>query len=133
MRLFRISTLLSVGGAIAAGALLFWTSQNVQQAEDKLYTLNRGVAYEKQSIRVLNAEWAYLNRPDRIEYLAHEFLGMTSASPASYNVSDDISDLPTLMTPVLPARKPQPAVFKSSGSDVEFQSMLHEVSGEGAP
>ncbi len=115
MRLFSISTLLSIAGAVAAGALLFWTSQSVQREESRLASLNKSVANENQSIRVLRAEWDYLNRPDRLEILATEYLGMSS-SAAAFTVRNDVSSLPEIVVPAIPMRKPvmapQPAVMQ---------------------
>ena len=80
MKLFRISTLCIVGLAALSGAALFWTSQKVQTAENELRYLKRAVVNEEKTIRVLQAEWDYLNRPDRIESLAGEVLDMEQPS-----------------------------------------------------
>ncbi|MCB9991919.1 MAG: hypothetical protein H6867_11230 [Rhodospirillales bacterium] len=146
MRLFRVSTLLSVGGAVAAGALLFWTSQHVQQAEDRLAGMTQAVQSEQQSIRVLDAEWDYLNRPDRLEALAAEYLGLSSA--AAFSVGENVSDLPQVTLPVMPPRKPllaaQPASLEitpeaprlpqpkapvpPAQDHMQFQSLLESLS-----
>jgi len=76
MKLFRISTLLSFALAVMAGAVLFRVSQNVQQAEDNLAHLKKEITYEEKTIHVLQAEWAYLNRPARLEKLAGEHLDL---------------------------------------------------------
>lgn len=101
-------TLLALSGAVAAGTVLFWTSQNVQRAEDTLAALHREALYEKQSIRVLRAEWAWLNRPDRLEGLAENVLDITPAS-APLPVTEDPAALPEHVAPLPPpARKPTP-------------------------
>lgn len=118
MMIFRLSTWLTLGGAVAAGALLFWTSQSVQQSENRLRELRQAVMSEQQAIRVLRAEWDYLNRPDRLEFLAAEHLGLSS-SDATFNVSDDPGALPDPFVPVLPQHKPafsaQPVNFEGGG------------------
>ena len=76
MKIFRISTLLALAAAAASGALLFWTSQSVQQEQTRLRSLERARNNEEQALRVLRAEWAYLNRPDRLEALARGHLNM---------------------------------------------------------
>lgn len=101
-KLFSLSTLLAIAGAAGAGALLFWTSQSVQQAEDKLSRLQKAVANETQAIRVLSAEWDYLNRPARLEALAAEHLGLSSGMV----VVTDIAGLPDIFAPALPQSKP---------------------------
>ncbi len=131
MKLFKLSTLLPIAGAIAAGALLFWTSQNVQQSENALRSLQKSVKSEEQTIRVLHAEWDYLNRPDRLEELAARHLGVSLSSSAAFSVSDDLSALPDLLIPVLPRRKPQmeaqPIMLRSSS----FNALLEEMNKEG--
>ncbi len=118
--IFRLSTLLVISGAVAAGALLFWTSQSVQQSESRLGKLRQAVQGEEQAIRVLKAEWDYLNRPDRLEFLASEYLDL-SVSESEFHVSQDPGDLPETSAPELPQRKPsmqaQPANFTGGGDE----------------
>ena len=76
MKLFRISTLLSFALAVLAGAVLFRVSQDVQQAENNLAHLKKAIIYEEKTIHVLQAEWDYLNNPQRLEKLAGEYLDL---------------------------------------------------------
>ena len=76
MKLFRISHLFCIGLAVLFGVLLFWTSQSVQQKEEQLAQLKENVSQEDEALRVLSVEWDYLNRPQRLEKLAVEQLGM---------------------------------------------------------
>jgi len=114
MMLFRLSTVLAIGGAVAAGALLFWTSQHVQQSENRLANLKQAVQSEEQSIRVLRAEWDYLNRPDRLEALAAEHLQIT-APEAQLNMVEDAAALPDHVAPVIPGHKPQQVNYVTKG------------------
>ncbi len=76
MRIFRISNFLSLLAAMMFGFILFWTSQAVQIKEEKLSQIKKDIMHEQESLRVLGAEWDYLNRPQRLEKLATEQLGM---------------------------------------------------------
>ncbi len=60
--------------AIILGSVLFVTSQKVQHAEKELQTLQKKTAIEEDSLRVLKAEWTYLNRPERLEVLSAQYL-----------------------------------------------------------
>ena len=40
-----------------------------QEAMDRVADLRQEIAAEREAIAVLNAEWAYLNRPDRLQAL----------------------------------------------------------------
>lgn len=116
MKIFRLSVLLSVAAAIFAGAMLFMTSQRVQQKENELAALTRAAKQEAAHIRVLRAEWDYLNRPDRLERLVSEHMGMDV--PESGHVLRDVNHVPEPLMVDPPARKPlshaQPVSLRSA-------------------
>ena len=88
----RLSTLFLVALAVMAGIMLFRISERVQTAEDNLLRMEEAAAKEAETIRVLRAEWDYLNRPDRLETLARRHLGMEG--PDVTRVMHDGGDLP---------------------------------------
>lgn len=59
--------------ATCAGITLFLIKHEVQDREDRLNALHREILADQEAIQVLNAEWSYLNRPDRLEHLIREF------------------------------------------------------------
>ena len=111
MKFLRVSTLLALTLSAASGFMLFSTAQKVQQADSEQRRMQANVSQEEQTIRVLRAEWDYLNRPDRLEALVKNNLELIPAQPDS--VREDASDLPGIAEPVMPARKPS---FKPSYS-----------------
>ncbi|HPQ50898.1 MAG TPA: hypothetical protein PKZ89_04430, partial [Alphaproteobacteria bacterium] len=70
----RLSTVFVLMLAILSGASLFWVSQQVQQLEREQRVMHQQVSSEQEGIRVLSAEWDYLNRPERLEYLSSRYL-----------------------------------------------------------
>ena len=78
----KLKTLLILSLAVASGILLLYTSQAVQNAERDLRTAQSRLAKEQETIRVLDAEWAFLSAPDRLEKLARKYLGMPDEKPA---------------------------------------------------
>ena len=92
MRLFRISNILSFIVATVCGFLLFWTSQAVQHKEEQLSEIRQKLSQEVDTTRVLSLEWDYLNRPQRLEKLAIEQLGMEL--PDGKGVVKTVSDIP---------------------------------------
>lgn len=62
--------------AAVLGAGLLYTSQSVQDATDELNQLDSAIMAEKEALDVLNAEWEYLNSPQRLEKLAQQYFGM---------------------------------------------------------
>lgn len=94
-----------LGVVVGCATFLFSTSQKVQQAEDHLAALRADLAQERQSARVLRAEWDYLNRPDRLEALARQYLDLQPpASDALLASLDDLKVLPE-EDPPAPAEK----------------------------
>ena len=68
------------GSALEAGHRVFGENR-VQEAEEKLEVLEAEIAREEDTMRVLRAEWEYLNRPERLERLATEFLDLVPPAP----------------------------------------------------
>ncbi len=92
MKLFRISNLLLLASAVGFAVLLFWTSQAVQKKENELAALQKNLTHEKEAVRVLSVEWDYLNRPQRLEKLAAEQLGMQA--PTTKEVVRGVDEIP---------------------------------------
>ncbi|MBI4031754.1 MAG: energy transducer TonB [Proteobacteria bacterium] len=101
----RISLILAVSAAVVSGVMLFSVSQKVQTAESEQRRLSAAVEGERETIRVLNAEWDYLNRPDRVEDLAREYLRMKP--PQAGQMESDAAVLPEAPPSVMIGRKPE--------------------------
>jgi cell division protein FtsL len=78
-------TLLITGGCV------FITAQRMHQTQVSVLTLKREIAQEQDHLRVLQAEWTYLNNPDRLEKLAATF-GLQPLDGKQYVA---INDVPT--------------------------------------
>lgn len=90
--------------AFVVGVMLFRTSQDVRKSESQLRQLTAAIEQEKEAIRVLEAEWHYLNRPENLQAQAEEYLKMV---PGERGHLARLSDIPQPMAPdVLPARRP---------------------------
>ena len=99
--------LLLAAGAIAA---MFHITFEVEKLEARLHETNRQIVREQETIHVLQAEWSYLNRPQRLESLSQELLpNLTPVASAQFitfarlpkrGEAGDVIDAPT----VAPAR-----------------------------
>ena len=62
------------GLAGLASVALFNITFKVEQLQDELNSLNKQLLQEQKAVHVLQAEWSYLARPERIEALAKRLL-----------------------------------------------------------
>ena len=72
MRLILISALILVG----LGATLYQVKTGIDERQDLLQRLELRIADTKRDIAVLEAEWAYLSRPERVMALSSNLLQM---------------------------------------------------------
>lgn len=105
--MFRLSGLLCLGLAIFAGSLLFKTSQSVQRAEQDLAKVQEQVSTEKDSLRILTAEWDYLNRPERLEKLTLQNLDMDEVHSEKADFIEEGESLPEPYAPTGSKINPQ--------------------------
>lgn len=97
----------------AAAGFLFYTSHQAQELEAELEASHRAVIAEREAIRILHAEWAYLNEPGRLRALARRHTPLGPAMPIQIVAS--IDDIPAVLPGIdalpgvpLPPRKPVP-------------------------
>jgi cell division protein FtsL len=119
LTLFGIVTLILVCFGLYKGVY------SAKAHERALQQLNADIAKEAESLRVLKAEWSYLNQPERLQALARKHLSLAPTDPnqivvmASLPVRGegwsmqspvvDFGDLPRRVDPTapMPRRKPE--------------------------
>ena len=74
MRLILLTALILVG----LGATLYQVKTGIDKRQERLQRLEIRIADTKRDIAVLEAEWAYLSRPERIMTLSNDLLQMKS-------------------------------------------------------
>lgn len=74
--MIRVSMLiwLIVAGAVAVG--LYQMKYEVQRLEEKLGEVRGEIREDREALHVLEAEWSYLNRPERLARLARKHLDL---------------------------------------------------------
>lgn len=151
MKLFRISSILSLLMAALFGVLLFWTSQAVQHKESELKEIREKLAQEEETLRVLGVEWDYLNRPQRLEKLAAEQLGMEL--PSAQEMVRAASEIPEPIivntdpayftegeaqpvsldtAPAKPQTQPKETVSPSKAEKQSFDRLIQSLDAEGS-
>ena len=73
MRLILLSALILVG----LGTTLYQVKTGIDESQDRQQQLELRIADTKRDIAVLEAEWAYLSRPERVMTLSGDLLQMT--------------------------------------------------------
>ncbi|MDE1152967.1 MAG: hypothetical protein PW788_10560 [Micavibrio sp.] len=86
--------------AAVCGTMLFHTSQQVTDGRTKLAGIEAKAEKEDETIRVLQAEWSYLNQPDRLEKLSRQYLTL---EPLKGRQFGKIADLEARPVPDAPA------------------------------
>ena len=93
MTRFAITWLMAV---IVAALGLFYVSHRVELLEGELTREQRAIVQHQEAIHVLEAEWSFLNRPERIADLARRHLALI---PLSADRVVSIQDLPQRLEP----------------------------------
>jgi cell division protein FtsL len=74
--------------ALCSGAALMVVSHRVQHVHREIVLTERAMKQEADAIRILQAEWSYLNDPARLEVLASQYLDLRP--PQSAQLISDV-------------------------------------------
>jgi len=88
----------------ASGLYLYHVKHRTHMLEDRIADLVRATAQTHQRIEMLRAEWALLNRPERLRDLAAQYLSLQPLKPAQFVRMADLDQ--HLPPPELPGPKP---------------------------
>ena len=102
-------TLLFITSALAVMGLAFWAYHENYKTQERLSEvrqLQRDIGAGRERLSVLRAEWAYLNRPDRLRDLVDinfDRLGLLPFTPDQFGHVDEVAfpatDLPLIAVP----------------------------------
>ncbi len=87
----RITALIYMACFAALSMVLYLVKYSVQNIQRDVDFARSELAQEKESLHLLKAEWAYLNRPDRLQRLASKHLDLVPLDSKRIN---DVSVLP---------------------------------------
>ena len=98
-------------GLVAFAFALYWAKAEAQTAREQVLSLQTEVEKERRSVRTLEAELAWMERPDRLEATARQNMGLTPSTAEktlSLNEIDQVAPLPAANAPTLvPSVEPQ--------------------------
>ncbi|HTV46758.1 MAG TPA: hypothetical protein VMF05_15705 [Stellaceae bacterium] len=104
--MIRLSTLFWLILASATGFAMFAVKYEVQALADQLTRITRQAGATEHDIRVLDTEWAYLNRPDALAQMNERYLGLVPI--ATKQLEQSIAALPMRPAPPPPPPAPVP-------------------------
>ncbi len=85
-----------IATALAVMGLAFWAyreNYRTQEVMSEVQALQRQMAEGRATLAILNAEWAYLNRPDRLRALVEinfDRLGLLPLAPEHFGQVDQV-------------------------------------------
>ena len=109
----RVSHLTWLALTVAVGAGLYMLKYKVQDLEHDLVAKQAQIQRDRSAIRVLQAEWTYLNDPNRLRRLSEEYLGFQAASPQNVTSLD-----------ALPMRDEKPVQVNASVAKPEVHAEI---------
>ena len=79
---------------VFAASWTYKVNYQVQAAEDRVASLQRAIKREREAIAVLGAEWAYLNRPERLRALSETYYNELRLMPINASHFAELRDVP---------------------------------------
>ena len=92
--ILRHSTVLFLLLAGALSLVLFSVKYRVQGLEQELVNLNRAIISDREAIHILNAEWAHLNNPARLEQVVDKFFDLAPVHANQMGTFDSLPPMP---------------------------------------
>jgi hypothetical protein len=105
--MIRLSTLFWLVAVSTAGFAMFAVKYEVQALADELSRTAKQADDTERDIRVLDAEWAYLNRPDALAQMNQRLLSLVPI--ATKQLRATLTDIPMRPAPPPPPPPPPPA------------------------
>ena len=82
--MIRLISLFALIALIAVSTGLYKLKYKVQHLDTQAIALQKQILAEREAIRLLEADWAYLNQPDRLQALAARHFALVPADPKQF-------------------------------------------------
>ena len=89
--MIRLSNVAWLAVIVIAAFMLYKVKYEVQTLKNQVAETSHRLEQEKQALHVVAAEWAYLNRPERLQKLAMKYL---ASSDVTVSQIADIEAIP---------------------------------------
>lgn len=128
----RLSTWLWLGLVALVGYVMFQVKYQVMGLEDQLARVDRSIVADRDGLRVLNAEWSYLNEPTRLDRLRQHYLTLTPIGRAQLTSLDQVpfrTANPAQMPGAAPAQESSNPVVPAP-RQADFAASVQRVSAK---
>ncbi|PKQ03028.1 MAG: hypothetical protein CVT73_16580 [Alphaproteobacteria bacterium HGW-Alphaproteobacteria-12] len=88
--MIRVINLLLVLAVIGLSVGLYDIKYRAERASREAQQLEGRIANEQDAIRVLRAEWSYLNQPERLQELATRYTALKPLAAAQIGTFEDV-------------------------------------------
>ena len=112
----RVTALIYMACFAALSMGLYLVKYSVQNIQREVVAMKENLGREKESLHLLKAEWAYLNRPERLRQLAERHLDLV---PLDSRKIEEVSVLPAATS--IDAQAPEASGF--------YQPITHVTEG----
>lgn len=85
---------------VAAGAGLYFLKGAIEERQQHLGALKAEYVADQKALKVLKAEWAYLNAPDYLKELSSRYLALKPVNPGEVVLA--AADIPRQSEPARP-------------------------------
>lgn len=88
--MIKPTTFIAIILLAALAFAVFHVEHRVEMLHAELKAINKMVKQDKEAIHVLDAEWSYLNQPQRLKHMSTEHLSLTSMRADQIKSVNDI-------------------------------------------
>jgi hypothetical protein len=114
--MIRMGTAVWLALVAASGYAMFHIKYEVMKLEDQLTRVNRQIAANRESTRVLGAEWSFLNQPDRLNRLAKRYLSLGPIATAQIGSIETLPRRSPVPPAAVAAAAPLPATSRPAAA-----------------
>lgn len=90
----RFTTLIAAIIVVGLGYWAYHQTIQTQMADREVNRLQRQIVHERERLGILRAEWAYLNRPDRLRELARFNFDRLGLLPLTSTQFGNVAEIP---------------------------------------
>lgn len=88
--MIRMLNIILVAAVIALSVGLYHIKYRAEAAEKRAHQIERDITTEQEGIRVLRAEWSYLNQPERLQQLAQRYTKLEALKASQIGSFGDV-------------------------------------------